>query len=65
MFHQKVVDIMKQLMIILSVIDKEGKELFCKENCTPQDVLAAINLFAKDGVEIKCNIVEFELDKVS
>lgn len=52
-------------MIILSVIDKEGKELFCKENCTPQDVLAAINLFAKDGVEIKCNIVEFELDKVS
>lgn len=56
---------MKQLMIILSVIDKEGKELFRKENCTPQDVLAAINLFAKDGVEIKCNIVEFELDKVS
>lgn len=52
--------IMNQLTIIVTVTDKDGNEKFRKENCTPQDVLASINLFASDGVTIKCEILEVE-----
>ena len=53
---------MKQLKLVLTVNDSEGKVIFSKDPATPQDFSAALGLFASSGNKITADIVELDIE---